>query len=120
MRGLVYILALLAAVKVGFQEFHYRNAAESAVVQAYREVAVKACREHARVQNPGEASPWEQDAQIKLLVGKNNLDVYFWQVDNALWNARYKNPYLLISAAEHPRLFCEYDIVHGAASLYRM
>lgn len=120
MRGLVYILALLAALKVGFQEYHYRNAAQDAVVAAYRAVAVKACQDHARVQTPGSATLWDHDAQVKLLIGKNNLDVYLWQVDNALWNARYKNPYLLISAANHPRLFCEYDIVHGAASLYRL
>jgi hypothetical protein len=47
--------------------------------------------------------------------------VPLWQVDNALWQARYKNPYLLVTMSENPRkIFCEFDIVQGSAAVAKL
>ncbi len=55
------------------------------------------------------------------MIGKGSLDVGLWQVDNALWTARYKNPYLFFTLQGRPqKVFCEFDIVQGSASVYRM
>ena len=58
---------------------------------------------------------------IKVVIGRNALDVYPWQVDHAMWNARYRNPYLFLTAGPSTgKVFCEYDIVNAAASVPRM
>ena len=55
------------------------------------------------------------------MIGKSSIDVYPWQVDHALWNARYRNPYLLLTASQRSAtVSCEYDIVNAAASVSRM
>ena len=60
------------------------------------------------VSAPTSASP----AAIQFVVGKNGLDVNLWQIDNALWSARYRDPYLLLNAGQHSdTIYCEYDIL---------
>ena len=55
------------------------------------------------------------------MIGKPNIDVYFWQIEHRLWNARFVNPYLVIEVSEPAsRLLCEYDIVHAAATLQQL
>ena len=59
--------------------------------------------------------------KLNLVIGKSNLDVRFWQINHKMWNARFRNPYLFLVANRDSRnIFCEYDIVHGVASVYRM
>lgn len=56
-----------------------------------------------------------------LVIGKSGLDVNLWQVDNALWRARYRNPYLLLTAGQYSgTIYCEYDILNAAASVHRL
>ena len=121
MKAVVLLLAFLAAVKVGYQEWMLRTAAHEIIVAAYRERAVTACQKDARGQQMPQGVAWARPSDIRLVIGKSNLDVYFWQVDHALWNARFRNPYLFLASGDRPnRVFCEYDIVHGAASVFRM
>lgn len=118
MKVVVLMLALLAALKVGHQEYMLRTAAHEIIVAAYRDRAVAACQKDTRGQ---QTAAWARPSQIRLVIGKSNLDVYFWQVDHTLWNARFRNPYLFLATGDRPnRVFCEYDIVHGAASVFRM
>lgn len=121
MRAFVLLLMLLAAVKIGSSEYHYRSATNDVIITAYRERAIAACQRDAKGQAAHAAQAWAKPHSIKLVIGKSNLDVYFWQVDHALWNARFKNPYLFVTASDQPnRVYCEFDIVHGAASVFRM
>ena len=118
MKIVVVLLALLAAIKVGHQEYMLRTAAQEIIVAAYRERAIAACQKDA---HGPQAVAWARTSEIKLVIGKSNLDVYIWQVDHALWNARFRNPYLFLATGDRPnRVYCEYDIVHGAASMLRM
>jgi hypothetical protein len=122
MRTVVFILALLAAAKLGHQEYLYRAATREAIVAAYRERAAQACQKDARAASLGLApQAWITPASATLVIGKSNLDVQIWQVDNHLWNARYRNPFLILSAgARGGQVYCEYDIVNAAASVHRM
>jgi hypothetical protein len=121
MKAVVVLLAFLAALKVGYQEYVYRMASSEIIVAAYRERAITACQREPRGQQIVQASVWAKPSHIRLLIGKSNLDVHFWQVDHALWNARYRNPYLFLSSGDRPnRVFCEFDIVNGSAQVFRM
>lgn len=121
MRALVFLLVLLAAAKVGYQECMYRAATNEVIVSAYRERAITACQKDAKGQALVNAGIWSKPESVKLVIGKGNLDVYVWQVEHALWNARFRNPYLFLSGSEKGgRVYCEFDIVHGAAAVFRM
>jgi hypothetical protein len=67
------------------------------------------------------AQAWASPTAIQLVIGKNSLDVNLWQVDNALWNVRYRNPYLVLTAHQNAgAIYCEYDILNAAARVHRM
>jgi hypothetical protein len=122
MKAIVILLALLAAAKLGYQEYLFRGGARDALVGAYKEHAVQACQKDARSLTLGMgAQAWANPKAIRLVIGKSSIDVYPWQVDHALWNARYRNPYLLLTASQRTAtVSCEYDIVNAAASVSRM
>jgi hypothetical protein len=122
MRAVVILLLLLAAAKLGFQEYQFRAATRDALVEAYRQHAVEACGHDARSQSLGVgAQGWANPRAVQVVIGRRGLEVYPWQVDHANWNARYHNPYLLLTAG--PRtgsVVCEYDILNAVASVARM
>jgi hypothetical protein len=122
MRAFVILLLLLAAAKLGFQEYLFRTATRDALLEAYRQHAVEACQRDARSQSLGVApQAWANPRDVQLVIGRHALDVYPWQVDHPNWNARYRNPYLLLMVG--PRTgtaLCEYDILNAAASVSRM
>jgi hypothetical protein len=124
MRLLVLALALLAGLKLWAQDTVYRSATEEALVAAYRERAAAVCQKEQQQGVRGQAGAasatnWGNAAQIKLVIGDNNLSVYVWEVDHALWNARYRNPYLVLSANDRASLVCTYDIGSGTAHVSR-
>lgn len=121
MKVVVLILAVLAAAKVGLHEFLYRTATNDVIISAYRDRAVAACAKEPRALHAVQATAWEQPGEVRLVIGKPNIDVYIWQVEHRLWNARFVNPYLVIEASGPAnRLLCEYDIVHATASLQQL
>ncbi len=121
MKALVFFLALLATAKVGYQEYLVRSATNEVIVAAYRDRAITACQRDAKGSTLATAGAWSKPDSVRLVIGKSNLAVYFWQVDHALWQARFKNPYLHVAATDkRSSIYCEFDIVHGSASVYRM
>jgi hypothetical protein len=122
MKAIVILLALLAAAKLGYQEYLFRGGARDALIGAYREHAVQACQKDARSLTFGMGpQAWANPKSIRLVIGKSSIDVYPWQVDHAQWNARYRNPYLLLTTHQRSAaISCEYDIVNAAASVSRM
>ena len=125
LRFMVLILALLAGAKVWTQDTLFRAGAEEALVIAYRERAIQACQKiPARRLEDGMSAPsaitWSKPQSVSMKTGSRNVGVYFWQVDSALWNSRYRNPYLVLSAGEYgPPIACEFDILFGTAALVR-
>jgi hypothetical protein len=122
MRTFVVLLLLLAAAKLIFQEYQFRTAARDALVDAYRQHAVEACEREARGQVLGLGAQGFANARaVELVIGRRALDVYPWQVDHANWHARYRNPYLLLTAgARAGTVVCEYDIRNAIASVARL
>ncbi len=121
MRVLVLVLTLLAAAKIGTQQYLIASAKTDIIVSAYRDRAVGACREAARSRQIAMPASWSAHGAVRLVIGKSNLDVALWQIDHRLWQTRYKSPYLIFTISEAPlRIFCEFDIAHGAASLITM
>ena len=118
MKPLAIVLALLAAAKLAHQEYLFRTATRDAIIGAYKAHAAAACQSDARrtgLDVPVQA--WLNPVSIDFVIGNAALDVNLWQVDNALWNARYRNPYLLLTAEPRSGLVhCEYDIVNSAAA----
>lgn len=122
MKALVFCLAMLAAAKIGYQEYLFRVSASDAIISAYRDRAAQACQRDAQGVVLG-VSPlsWTNPASIRLVIGKSGLGVYLWQVDHAMWSARFRNPYLHLSAGQRfGSANCEYDIVNATASVHRM
>lgn len=122
MKTAVFILVLLASLKLGHHEYLYRSATRDAIVAAYKERAAEACRKDARSAFLGVTpQAWNAPSSVQLMIGKSGLDVQFWEVDNKLWNARYRNPLLVMSAGSPKGIvYCEYDIVNAAATIARM
>ena len=120
MKALVFFLVLLAGLKVGYHEYMFRTATNEVIISAYRDRAISACQRDAKGQALAPAAAWAKSQSVRLIIGKQNLDVYVWQVDHTMWSARFRNPYLFLAAGDKPKVFCEFDIVHGAASVFRM
>jgi hypothetical protein len=122
MRAVVFLLALLVAAKLGYQEYLFRSGTSDAIIGAYREHAVQACQKDTRSAGLGVGpQAWSNPTSIKVMIGKSALDVYPWQTDHALWNARYRHPYLFLTIGKRSSpVYCEYDIVNAAATVGRM
>ena len=121
MKAVVFILAILAGLKLGHQEYLYRTATRDVIVAAYKMRAVEACQRDRRNAALG-ISPqtWTNISSVQLAIGKGGLDVQLWQVDNDLWSVRYRNPFLILSAGAPGSAYCEYDILNAAASVHRL
>jgi len=122
MRALILTLALLATLKIWIQDTIYRAATEEALVSAYRARAADACARStpARERRPGdaEAVDWTREAEPRVSVGNPAIPVHIWQFENELWNARFRQPYLVL-AADRTSLSCTYDILADTAEVAR-
>lgn len=121
MKAGVAALALLAAGKIVTQDYLYRTGTREVLISTYRDRAISACQKDPRNQGlVANVGIWSRPGDIKVVIGKGDLDVWFWQVDNSLWNARYRNPYLHLASGDRmSNASCEYDIVHGIATVTR-
>jgi hypothetical protein len=120
-RALVLMLAVLAGVKVWTQERLYREGAREALLLAYRERAVAACQSQAptSVASASEMPLWTRPASVTLSIGRSSAEVSIWEVNNALWPARFKHPHVVLTASD-PGAVCEYDVIEGRAYLAQL
>jgi hypothetical protein len=120
-RVLVIILAVLAAIKIWMQQDLQREAAEEALLAAYREHALAACRDLPQTDARGmplavSAFDWRKADRGEIRFGNAQIRVPFWQIDNANWNARYRNPVVRLHVGNsHTKLACDYDILTASA-----
>ncbi|MEL6372874.1 MAG: hypothetical protein AAFR04_02780 [Pseudomonadota bacterium] len=122
MRTLVILLAILAAGKVGYQEYTYRTALHTSLIDAYRTRALNACFRAATINRMvGSSRAWTRPADLDLVIGKRSLNVQFWQMGHALWPAKFRHPFLLVTpGGTARRVICEYDIVNRQAAVFRV
>jgi hypothetical protein len=120
MRALILTLAVLAGIKIWVHERAYRTATEEAIVHAYRTRAADACAGATRSATPpvAEGADWTRGSEPRLAIGDPALPIHIWQFDHELWNARFRQPYLVLSSPS-PALSCTYDILAGTASITR-
>ncbi len=124
MRSVVIVLAVLAGLKVWSQDHLYRSAMNDALVVAYRDRAAQTCFEatdpsaFARATKiAGEATnPWASNTRApEITIGNPATDVAFWDVDNPLWDVRFRHPHILLGAADKGP--CSFNVVAGVARL---
>lgn len=121
MRILVVVLVLLVAAKIGAQQYVVDSAKSEVIVNAYRERAVGACQDAAKRAQLVVRQDWARTGDVRVVIGKSSLDVQLWQVDHSLWSARYKNPFLFLTMSDQPtKVYCEYDISQGSASVLKL
>jgi hypothetical protein len=125
MRAIVLALAMLAGLKVWYQDTVYRTAATEALVSAYRTRATEACQKQPQRDELGRSLAafqvdWRSPTSIEVVIGNKQVDVSLWETDHPLWAARYKHPYLMLASGDrHSRLSCAYDVLAGSATLVR-
>lgn len=121
MRGLVLVLLLLAAAKVGYQQYAVSTTKTEIIVAAYRDRAIGACERAAKLNQVEPNATWARSRDVRLVIRNGSLDVSMLLGESGIWSARSKNPYLFLSTAgETYNVFCEFDIVQGHAAVYRM
>ncbi len=117
MKLLVLILALVASAKLVYQEHLYRTSTGAAIVAAYQGDALLACQRAARSSDLGAALA--KPRSVAFRVGNRDLDVFFWQIDNANWRAKYTTPYVLIAPRGRNDLHCAYNVRSRSARLQK-
>lgn len=121
-RAIVVILAVMACIKLGTHVYFYKTATNDIIIESYRTRAIAACTrngQHGPLKVPSKA--WRYPKRVELTIGKRDLDVYLWQIHHRLWDARYRHPYLVITADAHTaHIYCEYDIVRSFAAVHRL
>jgi hypothetical protein len=134
-RALVLMLAVLAVAKVWTQERLYRDGAREALLLAYRDRAITACQMTAPEASAGPAADpiarlsnrtaplstaslplWTRPSSVALAIGRASAPVSIWEINNALWPARFKHPHVVLTASDlAPHAVCEYDVIEGRA-----
>ncbi len=123
MRFVVLFLAVLAGLKVWTQDRLYRSAAGEALIAAYQERAVGACQAKPKADARGQplvvgALDWSKAKADDIMFGNPAIEIAVWQVDHALWNARYRNPILRLKFEDRlTRIVCDYDVLAGQAAV---
>ena len=121
MRWVVYTLAALVVLKFYMQTEFYREATSEALIQAYAERALTACRTNAAGPQPTPSRHlWDKPGGIHVAIGRDDLNVGIWQVDHENWKAAHRQTYLVLSPVEkHTGFTCTYDVQADAATVSR-
>lgn len=122
MRVVVIVLVLLASVKVWTQDRVYRSVMGGALVEAYRDRAIEICRKQTAKQAPvvsanTVAELWNGKSGAEVTVGDPDVDVAIWDTQNPLWQQRFRNPHLILTAVGDLGAHCAYDLSAGIATL---
>lgn len=118
MRTVLMLIAALAALKIWTQDRLYRTVMDDAVVQAYRDRAVQLCQKES--QKAGKAtSPalWSTNAGTEIVIGSRTANVALWDLDNPLWDVRFRHPHLVLTASGAGKGHCSIDLIAGLASV---
>ena len=118
MRMIVIAFALLAGFKVWTQDRFYRSAMSDALIQAYRERAQQVCQKEGAKTSKAAVGAWTMAPEV--MIGSPLPSVALWDVDNPLWNVRYRHPHIILTAVSttsgSAKTTCAYDLMVGLAS----
>ena len=125
MRVILLILFALAIGKVATQSYIRQDSAKTTIINAYREHALAACRQHLSRASGSVGATQDRGSQayrpdhntsvsVDLIIGNSNLDVRLWQTSHSHWSARYRDPFIVVKTNSASGLsVCQYDINHG-------
>lgn len=122
MRSLVLLVGLLAAGKVGYQDYVERNALSEVLLNTYRQDATEACAREADHRNFSVTySAWSAPNEISISLGRSSDSEPYWQIGESLLGPAERDPYVVIEARAEPyRIVCNYDIVRQQAAISRI
>ena len=117
MRSVLAFIAILAALKFGYQEWVYRSALVDTLITTYRQDAVESCQKEAKARNlTVEYGSWSDPESFQLIVGHGTRDAGSTDITGAA-----ASPFLVIVARKDPaRIQCEFDIVRMSAAVYQL
>jgi hypothetical protein len=112
---------VLAAGKLAAREHLYRGGTSDAIVLAYRERALDACRIlGAEAKDAAAVRAMNHPTEITMRVGDPSRPVMLWQVDREEWTVRFRNPQLLVAHRDRgAHYMCIYDVLTTAAHLMK-
>jgi hypothetical protein len=120
MRTVLLGLLLLAVGKVWFQDHAFRLGMSDAVIEAYRERAIEACRRSSvrRGSNPTADGvyAWGPASKTEAVIGNSDVDVALWDTQNPLWAQRFRDPQLILSSTNGSAR-CAFDVRQGGATV---
>lgn len=115
MRTLLVVLAIAAAAKIYAEDQIYRRSVSEALIAAHRSGAIAACV-NSSVRQSGATSRagphlWGKPSAVTIAIGDDDIDVAIWDIDHPNWRARFRNPVLVLDAADrYAAQQCRYDI----------
>lgn len=122
MRGLVLLVGLLAAAKLGYQEYAERSALTEVLLDTYRQDATEACRREAQARNFRMADwAWTSPKDLRISIGRSSDSEPYWQLGSALLSPTPRDPFVVLVADKDPyQIVCDYDIVRQQATINRL
>ncbi len=115
LRILVIFVAGLAGLKVWAQDRYYRSIMHEALISAYQDRAATTCQKEAlKTQRTKTANPWSGP---EIVIGGHHADVALWDIDNPLWDVRYRHPNLVLKTGASGDVRCSYDLTAGLAAI---
>ena len=54
---------------------------------------------------------------MEVVIGNPHTAVAIWDIDNPLWDVRYRHPHILVSGGAEARKTCAYDLTAGLVSV---
>ena len=117
LRVLVILVAGLAGLKVWAQDRYYRSIMHEALIGAYQDRAATTCqKEILKIQHTKAVQPW---SGAEIVIGSRRVDVALWDIDNPLWDLRYRHPNLVLKSGTTGDFKCSYDLTAGLAAIDR-
>lgn len=110
------LAATLAGLKVWASDRFHRAVYSDAIIAAYGEKARATCQREMVRQAPGAYNSLKLKPS-GVVIGSPNVRVAIWDLDNPLWEVRYRHPHVLLTADPLTDLSCAFDVTVGLASL---
>lgn len=115
LRVVLIITAVLAGAKVWLQDRFHRDIYHDALIVAYQGKATASCQKELDRNRSRFGAP--SLAPTDVLIGNPDTPVSFWDMDNPLWDVRYRHPHLLLTSGAQGGVTCTFDIVAGLANV---
>lgn len=115
LRTILFIAATLAGAKVWASDRYHRAIYSDALIAAYGDKARTICQKEI-----GRVARTYSNVKLSatsVVIGSPSVKVAMWDMDNPLWEVRYKHPHVMLSAEPFAGLRCAFDVTAGLASI---